>query len=279
MCYSALVQRQLDYLEKKFGATPVREQFLSFEKHSAADSKRFPKLQDRIYPGYYAPIIHMVEDQRVISPMRYSVYPPDFFKSSRKYTSYNARRDNLQSPFWADSFSQHHGLIILKGFYEWVEVRDLINARLAALEALKAEFERQSTERKRRLEAQGKKYRPTPAEKKDLLDRRTIIEFHDRSGRDLLVPVIFSSIKLDDGSADFGFAIVTDDPPPEVIEAGHDRCPVILDFNYADDWLTPQGKSQQELNDALSKRRDLRLEATWKPPEIDSAISTTPTRN
>lgn len=51
------------------------------------------------------------------------------------------------------------------------------------------------------------------------------------------------------------FCMVTDEPPPEVRAAGHDRCPVFLKEDIIDAWLNPQGRSMQEL-DALLDRKE-----------------------
>lgn len=43
------------------------------------------------------------------------------------------------------------------------------------------------------------------------------------------------------------FAMVTDDPPPEVAEAGHDRCPIFLQESQTQKWLEPRNFTQEEL--------------------------------
>lgn len=50
------------------------------------------------------------------------------------------------------------------------------------------------------------------------------------------------------------FAMVTDDPPAEVAEAGHDRCPVFLESGLLDDWLLPAGKSLEALDALLDHK-------------------------
>lgn len=50
------------------------------------------------------------------------------------------------------------------------------------------------------------------------------------------------------------FSMVTDEPPPEVAAAGHDRCPVFLQHNRIDRWLKPQGQSLQELDELLDHK-------------------------
>jgi putative SOS response-associated peptidase YedK len=50
------------------------------------------------------------------------------------------------------------------------------------------------------------------------------------------------------------FAAITDEPPPEVAAAGHDRMIVSLAPEAVDLWLTPQGRSLDELQAILDMR-------------------------
>lgn len=51
-----------------------------------------------------------------------------------------------------------------------------------------------------------------------------------------------------------GFAAITDEPPPDVAAAGHDRCIINLRPEHLDAWLTPEGRSADELQGILSDR-------------------------
>ena len=51
------------------------------------------------------------------------------------------------------------------------------------------------------------------------------------------------------------FAAITDEPPPEVAAAGHDRMIINLKPEHLDAWLQPQGKSLDELQAILSDRQ------------------------
>jgi putative SOS response-associated peptidase YedK len=51
------------------------------------------------------------------------------------------------------------------------------------------------------------------------------------------------------------FAAVTDVPPEEVAAAGHDRMVIRLTRDNVDRWLTPQGRSDEELQEILSERQ------------------------
>lgn len=51
------------------------------------------------------------------------------------------------------------------------------------------------------------------------------------------------------------FAMVTDEPPKEIAQTGHDRCPVFLREDLISDWLTPKKKTLEELVALLSEKQ------------------------
>jgi putative SOS response-associated peptidase YedK len=51
------------------------------------------------------------------------------------------------------------------------------------------------------------------------------------------------------------FAMVTDEPPPEVRAAGHDRCPVFIRESCIDAWLQLQGQTPAALDALLDERQ------------------------
>jgi len=57
------------------------------------------------------------------------------------------------------------------------------------------------------------------------------------------------------GAKLLSFAAVTDEPPQEVSAAGHDRMVIRLTPENVDRWLTPQGRSDEELQAILSERQ------------------------
>src|SRR6187200_1226153 len=118
MCYSAMIKRDISYLHQKYGATLVREQLEDFAELTFAA---------RIFPGSAAPIVtNDPKDNRIIQIMRYSVTPPSFISDPSKYSTFNARSDNLTSRFWSEAYMAHHGIIEMDSFFEWVEVKDLV---------------------------------------------------------------------------------------------------------------------------------------------------------
>ena len=52
----------------------------------------------------------------------------------------------------------------------------------------------------------------------------------------------------------YSMALITDEPPSEVVQAGHNRCPINLTREAALAWLGPQGRKVSELFEILSQR-------------------------
>jgi putative SOS response-associated peptidase YedK len=50
------------------------------------------------------------------------------------------------------------------------------------------------------------------------------------------------------------FAAITDEPPPEVAAAGHDRCIIPIKFENVMDWLTPDKSSLAAMYAILDDR-------------------------
>lgn len=61
----------------------------------------------------------------------------------------------------------------------------------------------------------------------------------------------------------YSFAMITDDPPPEIEAMGHDRCPIFLRADQIDAWLSPKGKSKDELYSILQMREQVVYSHEW----------------
>lgn len=186
--------------------------------------------------------------------MRYGVYQPEFIKDPRIAKAFNARRDNLQAPYWSEAFQNRHGFVLLESFFEWVEVQDLLGAGVVDFAAVKAQFEKDALERKERILAAGKKYAPTATEAKDPKTRKIIIQFHPEDDQGLFVPVVYTEKILEDGAPDHGFAIVTDDPQHEVLAAGHDRSPSFITREAVLDWIDVRNKGFRDFQKLLDQK-------------------------
>jgi putative SOS response-associated peptidase YedK len=166
----------------------------------------------RIFPGHYAPVIIMENGQRVIKPMRYQCRiagkPASY---DVKYPgTYNARRDNLEG-FWKPCFGFAHGVMLVDVFYENVS---------------KAKFEGTLSETHER-------------------DENVVLEFHPSNGELMHVACLWSRWSAPGEPDLLSFAAITDEPPPEVAAAGHDRCIIPINPANIDAWLNPDPANLQ----------------------------------
>jgi putative SOS response-associated peptidase YedK len=166
-----------------------------------------PKAEDsRIFPGHYAPVMVMENGQRVIKPMRYQCRiagkPASY---DVKYPgAYNARRDNLEG-FWKSLFGYSHGIVVINAFFE--------NVSRARMEG--------------RQLAEGEK------------DENVVLEFRPNPAHDMLVACLWSRWSGTGEPDLLSFAAITDEPPPEIAAAGHDRCIIPIKPENMDAWLNP----------------------------------------
>ena len=188
-----------------------------------ADLRRTQLLprDSRIYPGYYAPVLVWEDGHRVVRPMRYQCRPagkPAFY--DQKYPgTYNARRDNLRG-FWKAQFGHTHGLMLVQAFYEHVA----------------------------RHQAEGRALRP------DESPESVILEFRPHTGQDMLVACLWSRWRGTGEPDLLSFAAITDEPPPEVAAAGHDRCIIPLPEAAIESWLNPDAKNLNATEALLDER-------------------------
>jgi len=177
-----------------------------------SDLKRMDGVDEdsRIFPGWYAPVMVMENGQRVIKPMRYQCRPagkPVFYDTKFPGT-YNARRDNLEG-FWKDLFGFSHGIAVVNAFFENVNQH----------------------------RAEGRELR----EGEDV--KNLILEFRPRPTQDMLVACLWSRWSGPGEPDLLSFAAITDEPPPEVSAAGHDRCIIPIRPENIDAWLSPDPKN------------------------------------
>jgi len=86
--------------------------------------------------------------------------------------------------------------------------------------------------------------------------RNAVLHFVPRPADTMLVACLFAQWTDPAGGAPLlSFAAITDDPPPEVAAAGHDRMIVNLKPAHLAAWLTPGGRPLPELQAILSDRQ------------------------
>ncbi|GAB4010089.1 MAG: hypothetical protein Fur0010_01960 [Bdellovibrio sp.] len=54
------------------------------------------------------------------------------------------------------------------------------------------------------------------------------------------------------------FALITDDPPEEVLQAGHDRCPINLEADAAFEWLESAMINKEKMDSIFGQKKQVR---------------------
>lgn len=175
----------------------------------------------RIFPQSYAPIMVVENGKRVIKPMRYLCRPagkPPII-DKKLPGCYNARRDSLGG-YWKDLFGFSHGVLVVSTFYENVK----------------------------RHRMEGRELREGEEEE------NVVLRFNPNPQHDMLIACIWSHWKGADGDELLSFAALTDEPPPEVAAAGHDRIIIQIREENLDAWLEPRSLNTDELQRILDDR-------------------------
>lgn len=181
-----------------------------------------PEPRDsRIFPGTYAPVLVMENGMYVVKPMRYQCRvagkPANY---DVKYPgTYNARRDNLEG-FWKPCFGYTHGVMLVDVFYE--------NVKKA-------------------------KYENTLLETHDR-DENVVLEFRPNNGQLMHVACLWSRWTAPGQPDLLSFAAITDEPPPEIEAAGHDRCIVPIKPENIEAWLNPDASKLEAMYAILNDR-------------------------
>lgn len=86
--------------------------------------------------------------------------------------------------------------------------------------------------------------------------KNAVLHFTPKPAGTMLIACLYAEwVDPKDGSKLLSFAATTDEPPPEVAAAGHDRMIISLKPENVTAWLTPQGRSREELQAILSDRQ------------------------
>ncbi|MBQ4855775.1 SOS response-associated peptidase family protein [Rhodanobacter sp. B2A1Ga4] len=184
-----------------------------------------PQARDsRIFPDSYASVMLVREGKRVVMPMRYHCRPEgmpasiDRTKDGRVSGTYNARRDNLER-FWRNQFGHTHAVMVVNRFYENVARHTMEHRDLA------------------------------PGEREE----NVVLEFNPEPAQDMIIACLYSH--WTSATEDlWSFAAITDEPPPEVAAAGHDRCIIQIKPEHVDAWLNPDSANTSALQAILDDR-------------------------
>jgi putative SOS response-associated peptidase YedK len=163
----------------------------------------------RIWPGHYCPVLirDPATGERLIVPMRYRARPIGWTETDEKAKPgcYNARKDSLRH-VWKGLFGYQHGIVVASRFFESVNLHD--NERRSLV----------------------------PGER----ELKVEIGFTPEPHQDMVLACLWRYVEPEgDRPGFYGFAAITRDPPPEVQEAGHDRCIIAIKAENIDPWLDP----------------------------------------
>lgn len=90
----------------------------------------------------------------------------------------------------------------------------------------------------------------------DAQGKNQILAFTQRTGEPMLIACLWSRSAGKPGEADLlSFAAITDDPEPEVAEAGHDRTVINIKPEHIDAWLNPDPQNLAALFAIFDDRR------------------------
>jgi putative SOS response-associated peptidase YedK len=175
----------------------------------------------RIYPQWYTLVLAYVDGERCLMPMRYHCRQSGKPASiDKQYDGlYNARRDNLDG-YWRNIWGKRHGVLVSCAFYENVALEDFEQRTLA------------------------------PGEKSQNL----VLEFKPQAAEPMLFACLWDKWEKQGEPDLYSFAVITDEPPPEVAATGHDRCPIPIKPENVEAWLTPEKRSKEELQAILDDR-------------------------
>ncbi|PIP94216.1 MAG: hypothetical protein COW00_13385 [Bdellovibrio sp. CG12_big_fil_rev_8_21_14_0_65_39_13] len=85
-------------------------------------------------------------------------------------------------------------------------------------------------------------------------------------GRELMwAPVLYSQFRSKNNLNFDSFALITDDPPPEVLEVGHDRCPLFLKEEQIERWLSREGLNSHNLQSLLDEKEAIHYGHEFMP--------------
>lgn len=84
--------------------------------------------------------------------------------------------------------------------------------------------------------------------------KNVVLQFEPKPRQSMLVAALYARWQKPGEDDLLSFAAITDEPPPEIAAAGHDRVVINLTQDAAEAWLRPQGRSIAELRAVLDER-------------------------
>jgi len=84
------------------------------------DAKEHEFSNFNVAPTQVMPVVAEIEDKRVVEPMKWGLVPMWAKEPELKYSTFNARAEDLfEKPTWRGAARHHRCLVPASGFYEW----------------------------------------------------------------------------------------------------------------------------------------------------------------
>jgi putative SOS response-associated peptidase YedK len=235
MCFSVQVEKDLKNLSRRFGAVVNDKAFENLETLDHNEPGKYKYVfdeDDRIYTKIWTPIICMVKGERQIRPMRYQLLP--HFCKEEVYKRVNPETNRE------------------------VEIKNTFNARLDSLESANAWKKPFMNFHALLPIKQFFEWVPKNGHK-------SIISFKPQNDEFLLAPCLYDNWFSEDKSKIIqSFAIITDDPRPEILEMGHDRTPISISESNINKWLSPQDHDRESIYSVLKNPKHDHYEHHWE---------------
>lgn len=201
--------------EQRIAGNKIRQMQRWIE--DAKRTRHEPSRDDRIFPDWFAPVLIVEDGRKVIRPMRYHCRPEGMPASS------DVTKEGK-----------------ISGKY---------NARRDNL----TRFWRNQFGHTHALMLAETFYENVDDGKGGSKE----IQFRPRTGETMYIACLYSHWVDPKGKEPdlWSFAAITDEPEPEVAAAGHDRTIINIKPEHVDAWLTPEGRSDEELFAIFDDRR------------------------
>lgn len=85
-------------------------------------------------------------------------------------------------------------------------------------------------------------------------EKNVVLQFKPRGFDRMVIPCVWDRWTQEGQPDLYSFALITDEPPKEVSEAGHDRCPIFLKESNIEKWLRPEISNEAEIDALLADR-------------------------
>jgi putative SOS response-associated peptidase YedK len=224
MCFSVKIIQDKEKLSKISGAVIDEQAWGRVQRKSLEDPKKIqlPDEEGRIFPKTYAFLLIEDEGKKKLRPMRYQLLP--HFSPKSRYTVKDRKsgREKELSTY---------------------------NARRDGIETKKTW--RGLLEKKRGILICKAFYEwVTDSES----GKKKLLRFYPKQHPYLWAPTLFDRWVDASGQERIeSFAIVTGEPPEEISQAGHDRCPMFLNDEDVLKWLSVKNHSKEQALEALDR--------------------------